>query len=139
VPDLQQYSDEQLKELVALEVGDRKKAIAEEILRRRRQQRRQKWLARNVNGRLRRVQTLASRARIGDRHYIPVSRGFYLAAQDGLADESAPPSGRHVIVSMTTLRFASSRTERTASRSKVAKRLAAAYSRLGGLIFPHAA
>jgi hypothetical protein len=48
VPDLQQYSDEQLKELAASEVGDRKKAIAEEILRRRRQERRQKWLARNA-------------------------------------------------------------------------------------------
>jgi hypothetical protein len=48
VPDLQQYSDEQLKELAASDVGDRKKAIAEEILRRRRQERRQKWLARNA-------------------------------------------------------------------------------------------
>ena len=48
MPDLQQYSDEQLKELAASDVGDRKKAIAEEILRRRRQERRQKWLARNA-------------------------------------------------------------------------------------------
>jgi hypothetical protein len=48
VPDLQQYSDEQLKELAASEIGDRKKAIAEEILRRRRRERRQKWLARNA-------------------------------------------------------------------------------------------
>ena len=48
MPDLQQYSDEQLKELAASDVGDRKKAIAEEILRRRRQEIRQKWLASNA-------------------------------------------------------------------------------------------
>jgi hypothetical protein len=48
VPDLQQYSDEQLKELAGSEVGDRKKAIAKEILRRRRRERRQKWLTRNA-------------------------------------------------------------------------------------------
>ena len=42
--DLQEYSDEELLEVAASEVGDRKKAIAEEILRRRRQQRLGKWL-----------------------------------------------------------------------------------------------
>ena len=42
--DLQEYSDEELLELAASEVGDRKKAIAEEILRRRHQQRVGKWL-----------------------------------------------------------------------------------------------
>ena len=41
--DLQKYSDQELIELAASEVGDRKKAIAEEILRRRHQQRLEKW------------------------------------------------------------------------------------------------
>ena len=41
--DLQEYSDQELIELAASEVGDRKKAIAEEILRRRHQQRLEKW------------------------------------------------------------------------------------------------
>jgi hypothetical protein len=42
--DLQEYSDQELLELAASEVGDRKKAIAEEVLRRRHQQRVKKWL-----------------------------------------------------------------------------------------------
>ena len=42
--DLQGYSDQELIELAASEVGVRKKAIAEEILRRRHQQRIEKWL-----------------------------------------------------------------------------------------------
>ena len=41
--DLQEYSDQELIELAASEVGDRKKAIAEEVLRRRHQQRLEKW------------------------------------------------------------------------------------------------
>ena len=41
--DLQEYSDQELIELAASEVGDRKKMIAEEILRRRQQQRLAKW------------------------------------------------------------------------------------------------
>jgi hypothetical protein len=44
--DLQEYSDQELLELAASEVGDRKKAIAEEVLRRRHQQRVKKWLPR---------------------------------------------------------------------------------------------
>jgi len=42
--DLQEYNDKELIELAASEVRDRKKAIAEEILRRRHQQRLEKWL-----------------------------------------------------------------------------------------------
>jgi len=42
--DLQEYSDQELIELAASQAGDRKKAIAEEILRRRHQQKLQKWL-----------------------------------------------------------------------------------------------
>ena len=42
--DLQEYNDQELIELAASEVRDRKKAIAEEILRRRHQQRLEKWL-----------------------------------------------------------------------------------------------
>jgi len=42
--DLQECSDQELLELAASEVGDRKKAIAEEILRRRHHQRLQKWI-----------------------------------------------------------------------------------------------
>ena len=42
--DLQEYNDQELIELAASEVGDRKKAIAEEVLRRRHQQRLEKWL-----------------------------------------------------------------------------------------------
>jgi hypothetical protein len=42
--DLQECSDQELIELAASEVGDRKKAIAEEILRRRHQQMLEKWL-----------------------------------------------------------------------------------------------
>ena len=42
--DLQEYNDQELIELAASDVGDRKKAIAEEILRRRHQQRLEKWL-----------------------------------------------------------------------------------------------
>ena len=41
--DLQKCSDQELIELAASEVGDRKKAIAKEILRRREQQRVEKW------------------------------------------------------------------------------------------------
>ena len=41
--DLQEYTDQELIELAASDVGDRKKAIAEEILRRRHQQRVEKW------------------------------------------------------------------------------------------------
>ena len=41
--DLQEYSDQELIELAASEVRDRKKAIAEEVLRRRHQQRLEKW------------------------------------------------------------------------------------------------
>ena len=42
--DLQEYNDQELIELAASEVRDRKKAIAEEILRRRHQRRLEKWL-----------------------------------------------------------------------------------------------
>ena len=42
--DLQEYNDQELIELAASEVRDRKKAIAEEILPRRHQQRLEKWL-----------------------------------------------------------------------------------------------
>jgi hypothetical protein len=41
--DLQEYTDQELIELAASDVGERKKAIAEEILRRRHQQRVEKW------------------------------------------------------------------------------------------------
>ena len=46
--DLQEYSDQELIELAASEVGVRKKAIAEEILRRRHQQRLEKWIGPKV-------------------------------------------------------------------------------------------
>jgi len=46
--DLHKYSDQELIELTASEVGDRKKAIAEEILRRRHQQRLEKWFGPKV-------------------------------------------------------------------------------------------
>jgi hypothetical protein len=41
--DLQKCSDQELIELAASEVGERKKAVAKEILRRREQQRVEKW------------------------------------------------------------------------------------------------
>jgi len=41
--DFQEYSDQELLELAASEAGERKKMIAEEILRRRQQQRLEKW------------------------------------------------------------------------------------------------
>jgi hypothetical protein len=41
--DLREYSDQELFDLAASEVGDRKKAVAEEILRRRHYQRLEKW------------------------------------------------------------------------------------------------
>jgi hypothetical protein len=48
VPNLQDCTDEELKEFAASEVGPRKKAAAKEILRRRRQERWQQWLRRNA-------------------------------------------------------------------------------------------
>jgi hypothetical protein len=42
--DLQECSDQELMELAASEAGERKKLIAEEILRRRHQQRLGKWV-----------------------------------------------------------------------------------------------
>jgi hypothetical protein len=47
MPDLQRYTDEELHDLINSEVGERKKAIAAEILRRRRQQKWSKWAKRS--------------------------------------------------------------------------------------------
>jgi hypothetical protein len=48
VGDLQEWTDDELQELAASEVDSKKKAIAEEILRRRRRERWQQWLGRNA-------------------------------------------------------------------------------------------
>lgn len=48
MPDLQQSSDAELEELLAAEIGDRKKAIAAEILRRRQEAKVKKWSGGNV-------------------------------------------------------------------------------------------
>ena len=48
--DLQEFSDQELIELAASEVGERKKAIAEEILRRRHQLRLEKWFGPKLAG-----------------------------------------------------------------------------------------
>ena len=48
MPDLQRYTDAELEALLASEIGDRKKAIAVEILRRRQETKVQKWSGGNV-------------------------------------------------------------------------------------------
>jgi hypothetical protein len=48
MPDLQQSTDAELEALLASEIGDRKKAIAAEILRRRQEAKVQKWSGGNV-------------------------------------------------------------------------------------------
>ena len=48
MPDLQQSTDAELEELLASEVGDRKKAIAAEILRRRQEANVKKWSGGNL-------------------------------------------------------------------------------------------
>lgn len=48
MPDLQRYTDAELEALLASEIGDRKKAIAAEILRRRQAAKVQKWSGGNV-------------------------------------------------------------------------------------------
>jgi len=48
MPDLQQSTDAELEELLASEVGDRKKAIAAEILRRRQKAKVKKWSGGNL-------------------------------------------------------------------------------------------
>jgi hypothetical protein len=48
MPDLQQSTDAELEELLASETGDRKKAIAAEILRRRQEAKVKKWSGGNV-------------------------------------------------------------------------------------------
>ena len=48
--DLQEFSDQELIELAASDVGERKKAIAEEILRRRHQLRLGKWFGSKLAG-----------------------------------------------------------------------------------------
>ena len=48
MPDLQQSTDAELEELLASEVGDRKKAIAAEILRRRQEEKVKKWSGGNL-------------------------------------------------------------------------------------------
>jgi hypothetical protein len=48
MPDLQQSTDAELEELLASEVGDRKKAIAAEILRRRQEAKVKKWSGGNL-------------------------------------------------------------------------------------------
>lgn len=48
MPDLQQSTDAELEELLASEVGDRKKAIAAEIPRRRQEAKVKKWSGGNL-------------------------------------------------------------------------------------------
>ena len=48
MPDLQQSTDAELEELLSSEIGDRKKAIAAEILRRRQEAKVKKWSCGNV-------------------------------------------------------------------------------------------
>jgi hypothetical protein len=48
MPDLQQSTDAELEALLASEIGDRKKAVAAEILRRRQEAKVQKWSGGNV-------------------------------------------------------------------------------------------
>jgi hypothetical protein len=48
MPDLQQSTDAELEALLGSEIGDRKKAIAAEILRRRQEAKVQKWSGGNV-------------------------------------------------------------------------------------------
>ena len=48
--DLQEFSDQELIELAASDVGERKKAIAEGILRRRHQLRLEKWFGSKLAG-----------------------------------------------------------------------------------------
>jgi hypothetical protein len=48
MPDLQHSTDAELQDLLASEVGDRKKAVAAEILRRRQEAKVQKWSGGNV-------------------------------------------------------------------------------------------
>jgi hypothetical protein len=47
MPDLQQSTDAELETLLASEIGDRKKAVAAEILRRRQEARVKKWFGGN--------------------------------------------------------------------------------------------
>jgi hypothetical protein len=47
MPDLQRYKDDELKDLIKSDVGEKKKAVAAEILRRRRQERWSRWARRS--------------------------------------------------------------------------------------------
>jgi hypothetical protein len=68
MPDLQRFKDEELQDLIKSGVGERKKAIAVEILRRRRQQKWSKWAKRSS--------VMAAIATIASMLVMPLKRWF---------------------------------------------------------------